>query len=131
MIIGNWGEIVLYNNQLITNITGSFPFDFIEKPRLSGFPRLQKAGDKLGVVSLTMQLSTEYLVSSDPVDVYISLLNAAKISSRKSLSLGGLDLGLYVITSIRFNINQVEEIADGGLKIKDLTVSVEFKENPV
>jgi hypothetical protein len=122
--IGNWGTILLSSSRNINAASGTFSFDYIEKKRLSGFPRLQKGADRLGRVSLTLNLDDDEVVS--PRDELLVFLNAAKAGRQENLVLGNLDLGLHVITAIQW---RVEDIQDGV--ITKLLVSLDFTEYPI
>lgn len=121
--IGNWGDIPFYTNNNINAASGTLPFNYIEKKRLSGFPRLQRGSDSLGRVSVTLNLDAD---SVSPIDVFYLFFNAARTSSRNNLVLGDLDLGLHVVTNIQWRIEDIQDTV-----ITRMTLTIDFTANPV
>lgn len=119
MTVGSFGTVEFIIPELLgQELSGDI--NWIEIPMLSGFPKLQRVGDKLRNFELTIRLDS--YSGTSPRDRMQILRNRADLGLREPLNIGNEAYGDYLIKSYR--VIYRETFDNGHPKLIEMTLNL-------
>lgn len=103
MPIGSFGSV---NFQIPELLTQKFreEFNFIEIPKLSGYPSVQLVGDRLSRKTVELRFHYEYNINPNPQAAFGALRSQANTGNAWGLILANTNWGLHVISAIDWSV---------------------------
>lgn len=103
MPIGSFGSTIFQVPELLTQKFRD-EYNYIEIPKLNGFPAVQQVGDKLSRKTIELRFHYEYNLNPNPQAAFEVLRSQANSGTAAALTLANKNWGTHVILSIDWSV---------------------------